>query len=108
RLRPAAVLFPTLTGGRYVRTNNLRSRATRLSRLLFGWHAAATRAIQEEARGLGEQQQWRPPRPQGRGPHSGHLHEPASITLHQGDFGSAGVVVLKVFKTFSVDTPLRF
>ena len=26
---------------------------------------------------------------------------PASFTLHQGDFGSAGVVVLKVFKTFS-------
>jgi hypothetical protein len=28
---------------------------------------------------------------------------PAGITLHQGDFGSAGVVVLRVDKTFSVD-----
>ena len=27
---------------------------------------------------------------------------PASITLHRGDFGSAGVVVLRVYKTFSV------
>jgi hypothetical protein len=33
---------------------------------------------------------------------------PASITLHQGDFGSAGIVVLKVFKTFSVNSQLTF
>jgi len=33
---------------------------------------------------------------------------PASITLHQGDFGSAGVVVLRVYKTFSVDCALKF
>ncbi len=33
---------------------------------------------------------------------------PASITLHQGDFGSADVVVLKVYKTFSVDCALKF
>jgi hypothetical protein len=32
----------------------------------------------------------------------------AGITLHQGDFGSAGIVVLKVFKTFSVNSPLAF
>jgi hypothetical protein len=38
----------------------------------------------------------------------GNTTLPASITLHQGDFGNAGVVVLKVFKTFSVDTPLTF
>jgi hypothetical protein len=33
---------------------------------------------------------------------------PASITLHQGDFGSAGVVVLRAYKTFSVDCALTF
>jgi hypothetical protein len=33
---------------------------------------------------------------------------PASITLHQGDFGSAGVVVLRVYKTFSVNCALTF
>ena len=33
---------------------------------------------------------------------------PASITLHQGDFGSAGVVVLRVYKTFSVNCALKF
>ena len=33
---------------------------------------------------------------------------PASITLHQGDFGSAGVVVLRVYKTLSVDCALTF
>ena len=33
---------------------------------------------------------------------------PASFTLHQGDFGSAGVVVLRVYKTFSVNCALKF
>ena len=42
-------------------------------------------------------------------PHTVGTHTtPASVTLHQGDFGSAGVVVLKVFKTFSVNSPLTF
>jgi hypothetical protein len=42
-------------------------------------------------------------------PHtSGNHTTPASFTLHQGDFGSAGVVVLKVFKTFSASSPLTF
>jgi len=38
----------------------------------------------------------------------GNHTTPASFTLHQGDFGSAGVVVLRVFKTFSVGSPLTF
>ena len=38
----------------------------------------------------------------------GNHTTPASFTLHQGDFGSAGVVVLKVFKTFSVGSPRAF
>ena len=33
---------------------------------------------------------------------------PASFTLHEGDFGSQGVIVLKVFKTFSVGSELTF
>jgi len=33
---------------------------------------------------------------------------PANFTLHEGDFGSAGVIVLKVFKTFSVGSDLTF
>jgi hypothetical protein len=33
---------------------------------------------------------------------------PASFSLHLNDFGSAGVVVLKVFKTFSVNSALTF
>ncbi len=42
-------------------------------------------------------------------PHTVGAHTtPASVTLHQGDFGSAGVIVLKVFKTFSVNPPLTF
>ncbi|CAH1695998.1 conserved hypothetical protein [Hyphomicrobiales bacterium] len=32
----------------------------------------------------------------------------ASITLHAGDYGSAGVVVLRVHRTFSVDSSLKF
>ena len=42
-------------------------------------------------------------------PHtSGNHTAPPSFTLHQGDFGSTGVVVLKVFKTFSASSPLTF
>ena len=33
---------------------------------------------------------------------------PASITLHEGDFGSGGVVVLTIRRTYSVDSDLRF
>ena len=33
---------------------------------------------------------------------------PASFTLHEGDFGSEGIIVLKVFKTFSVGSELTF
>lgn len=33
---------------------------------------------------------------------------PAAITLHEGDFGSKAVIVLRVFKTFSVDSDLAF
>ncbi len=33
---------------------------------------------------------------------------PATITLHEGDYGSQAVIVLKVFKTFSVDSDLAF
>lgn len=32
----------------------------------------------------------------------------ASITLHQGDFGSAGTIVLRVHRTFSLDSELTF
>lgn len=33
---------------------------------------------------------------------------PASFTLHEGDFGSKAVIVLRVFRTFSVDSTLAF
>ena len=38
----------------------------------------------------------------------GNHTTPASFTMHKGEFGSAGVVVLKVFKTFSASSPLTF
>ena len=38
----------------------------------------------------------------------GNTAIPASITLHQGDYGSRDVIVLRVFRTFSVDSHLRF
>jgi hypothetical protein len=38
----------------------------------------------------------------------GNHTTPASFTLHQGDFGSAGVVVLRAFKTFSIASPHTF
>ncbi|WAP66821.1 hypothetical protein [Jiella pelagia] len=33
---------------------------------------------------------------------------PASFTLHEGDFASKAVIVLRVFRTFSVDSGLAF
>lgn len=33
---------------------------------------------------------------------------PASITLHKGDYGSQGTIVLRVHQTFSVDSALKF
>lgn len=33
---------------------------------------------------------------------------PASITLHKGDYGSREVTVLRVFRTFSVESDLKF
>lgn len=38
----------------------------------------------------------------------GNHTSPASFSLHLNDYGSAGVVVLKVFKTFSVNSALTF
>ncbi len=37
-----------------------------------------------------------------------NLVVPASFTLHEGDFGSAGVVAIRIFRTFSVASALRF
>lgn len=33
---------------------------------------------------------------------------PASITLHEGDFGSGGVVLVIVHRTHAIDSPLHF
>jgi len=40
--------------------------------------------------------------------HAGDTLIPASITLHAGDYGADGIVVLRVFRTFSVDSDLTF
>ncbi|TIQ41825.1 MAG: hypothetical protein E5X49_16885 [Mesorhizobium sp.] len=33
---------------------------------------------------------------------------PASITLHKGDYGKGGIIMLRVHQTFSVNTDLKF
>ena len=33
---------------------------------------------------------------------------PANFTLHEGDYGSGGIIVLRVHKSFSVDCGLKF
>lgn len=33
---------------------------------------------------------------------------PATITLHKGDYGSQGIIVMRVHQTFSVNSDLRF
>lgn len=38
----------------------------------------------------------------------GNTTLPATITLHAGDFGSDGVVVLRIHRTFQVDSDLAF
>lgn len=42
------------------------------------------------------------------GRHAGDITLPASFTLHEGDYGTKAVIVLKVFKSFSVDSDLDF
>lgn len=38
----------------------------------------------------------------------GNTTIPASITLHQGNYGSREVIVLRVYRTFPVDSDLKF
>lgn len=38
----------------------------------------------------------------------GNTTIPASITLHKGDYGSQGTIVLRVHQTFSVNSDLKF
>lgn len=38
----------------------------------------------------------------------GNTTIPASITLHEGDYGSQGTIVLRVHRTFSVNSELKF
>lgn len=38
----------------------------------------------------------------------GNTMIPASITLHEGDYGSQGTIVLRVHRTFSVNSELKF
>ncbi|MHA6645225.1 hypothetical protein [Mesorhizobium sp. A623] len=40
--------------------------------------------------------------------HIGNTTLPASITLHEGNYGSGGVIVLTVHKSFSVNSSLKF
>lgn len=40
--------------------------------------------------------------------HVGNTTIPASITLHEGDYGSQGTTVLRVHRTFSVNSELKF
>lgn len=39
---------------------------------------------------------------------AGQYPLPASFTLHEGDHGSGGVIVLRVHRSFSVDSELKF
>lgn len=38
----------------------------------------------------------------------GRTIHPASFTLHEGDHGAGGVIAIRTFRTFSVDTALTF
>lgn len=40
--------------------------------------------------------------------HSGNVALAAYFTLHETDFGAGGVIAIRVHRTFSVDSPLRF
>lgn len=42
------------------------------------------------------------------GRHTGEITFPGSFTLHEGDFASLAVIVLRVFRTFSIDNSLEF
>ena len=38
----------------------------------------------------------------------GNTRLPASITLHDGDYGGAGLIVLRIHRSFSVDSDMKF
>ena len=38
----------------------------------------------------------------------GNYHCPASFTIHEGDYGGGGIVLIVLHRSFSVDTRLRF
>jgi hypothetical protein len=38
----------------------------------------------------------------------GNYHCPASITVHEGNYGGSGIVLIVLHRSFSVDTRLRF
>ncbi|WP_108610705.1 hypothetical protein [Aminobacter sp. MSH1] len=40
--------------------------------------------------------------------HIGNTMLPACITLHEGDYGSNGIVTIRVHRTFSADSDLKF
>lgn len=40
--------------------------------------------------------------------HIGNTTLPACITLHEGDYGSQGIVTIRVHRTFSADSELKF
>lgn len=39
---------------------------------------------------------------------SGNIMIPATVTLHEADFGGSGVIAVRVYRTFSLDSGLTF
>lgn len=92
----------------HVRATDLRHRAARRDHSLFRRHAAPARTAPPQAPA------WERKNNSGRlvkkqaATVVGQTTIPASFTLHEGDFGSKAVIVLRVFRTFSVDSGLAF
>jgi len=40
--------------------------------------------------------------------HTGTLDPYATLTLHEADYGPSGIIAIRVFRTFSLDSTLRF
>ena len=75
---------------------------------LFRRHAEADLRASQRSSRRGKPQRRRAPRQEEPARERPNWISPASFTLHEGDFGSGGVVVLTVRRTYSLDSDLRF
>lgn len=103
------MVFPSRTGGHHVRTYDLRACAP--IGAIVAWSDETPRPPDRHSRKLAA---WKNNNSQGRlirkqgGRDAGALGAGGSFTSHEADFGAGGVIAIRVHRTFSLASSLRF